>query len=166
MRSLRRREVDTVSLKQVSSASPVEPRSQQRAHSAQKGSWWAELFLVVIGALLLVLAGGDELGAIVVPSGGSGSVLRGTDGSERLATFGGEDVIWALAGDDELHSGEGNGELYGGEGRDVILGGAGDDFIEAKDGEVDFVGCGLGDDVASVDLLDRVSRDCETIYPG
>jgi hypothetical protein len=38
--------------------------------------------------------------------------------------------------------------------------------VEAKDGEADFVGCGSGNDVASVDLADRVARDCETIYPG
>jgi hypothetical protein len=38
--------------------------------------------------------------------------------------------------------------------------------VEAKDGEADFVGYGSGNDVASVDLADRVARDCETIYPG
>ena len=47
-----------------------------------------------------------------------------------------------------------------------ILGGTGDDFIEAKDGEADFVGCGPGNDVASVDPADRVEGDCETLYPG
>ena len=45
-----------------------------------------------------------------------------------------------------------------------MLGGAGDDFLESKDGERDYVDCGPGEDVASVDMQDRVSRTCETIY--
>ena len=40
------------------------------------------------------------------------------------------------------------------------------DFIEAKDDEQDYVECGSGNDVASVDLGDRVARNCETLYPG
>jgi Ca2+-binding RTX toxin-like protein len=66
-----------------------------------------------------------------------------------------EDEIWGLASDDEL---------YGGPGRDAMLGGARDDFLESKDGERDYVDCGPGEDVASVDMQDRVSRTCETIY--
>jgi len=49
---------------------------------------------------------------------------------------------------------------------DAELGGAGDDFIEAKDGHRDYVWCGPGDDVVSVDLGDRVARNCETLYPA
>ena len=48
----------------------------------------------------------------------------------------------------------------------MLLGGAGYYFIEAKDDEMDVVECGSGDDVASVDLVDRVARNCETLYPG
>lgn len=109
----------------------------------------------MIGALLLTLAAGNALADSV--RGGGTSALRGTDEGERLTGFGGDDDIWGLGGEDEL---------YGGEGRDLILGGTGHDFIEAKDGEADLVGCGPGNDVASVDLVDRVARDCETIYPG
>jgi hypothetical protein len=47
-----------------------------------------------------------------------------------------------------------------------MFGGEGDDFIEAKDGEADVVACGPGNDVASVDHLDRVEDDCETLYSG
>ena len=110
---------------------------------------------MVLGVALLTLAAGNALADSV--RGGDTGVLRGTDGDERLTGFGGDDGIWGLGGDDEL---------YGGEGDDLILGGTGDDFIEAKDGEEDFVGCGPGNDVASVDPADRVDRDCETIYPG
>ena len=139
-----------MSLKQNTTILPVAPVPQEEADPVEKRSGLAGLLLVMIGALLLALAAGNAL-ADSERSGG------GTDGGERLAGSGADDVIRGLGGDDEL---------YGGEGRDVILGGAGDDFIEAKDGEVDFVGCGSGDDVVSVDLNDRVARDCETIYPG
>ena len=121
----------------------------------EKRSGLARFLLVVIGVFLLTLAAGHALAESV--GGGGTSALRGNDGAERLNGSGREDGIWGLGGDDEL---------YGGEGRDLILGGAGDDFIEAKDGEADFVGCGSGNDVASVDLADHVARDCETIYPG
>lgn len=115
----------------------------------------ASLLLAVIGALLLSLVAGVVL-ADPVRSVDT-DALRGTEGGDRLTGFGGRDVVWGLGGDDEL---------YGGDGRDLILGGTGDDFVEAKDGEADFVSCGPDDDLASVDLLDRVDRDCETLYPG
>ncbi len=121
----------------------------------EKRSRLARFLLVVIGASLLTLAAGNALADSV--RGGGASAMRGNDEGERLTGFGRDDGVWGLGGNDEL---------YGGEGRDLLLGGAGDDFIEAKDGEADFVGCGSGNDVASVDLADRVARDCETIYPG
>ena len=104
---------------------------------------------------MLMLAAGNALADSV--RGGGPSAIRGSAGGDRLNGFGRDDGIWGLGGDDEL---------YGGEGRDLILGGAGDDFIEAKDGAADFVGCGSGNDVASVDLRDSVARDCESIFPG
>ena len=121
----------------------------------EKRSGLARFMLVMIGVSFLTLAAGNALADSV--SGGGASALRGNDGGERLNGFGKEDGIWGLGGDDDL---------YGGGGRDLILGGAGDDFIEAKDGKADFVGCGSGNDVASVDLADIVARDCESIYPG
>ena len=121
----------------------------------EKRSGPARFLLVMIGVSLLTLAAGNALADSV--RGGGTSALRGNDGGDQLNGSGREDGVWGLGGNDEL---------YGGEGRDLILGGAGEDFIEAKDGEADFVGCGSGDDVASVDLADRVARDCETIYPG
>ena len=142
----------TVSLKQ-SSAPPV---PGDGARTTEKGFGPAGVLLVVIGALLLALAAGDALAESA--RGGVGTdALRGTDEGEQLTGTGGDDGIRGLDGDDEL---------YGGEGRDVILGGAGDDFIETKDGAVDLVSCGSGDDVASVDLLDLLPGDCETVYAG
>ncbi len=69
-----------------------------------------------------------------------------------------------LAGKDGLSGGGGDDELYGGQGRDALLGGKADDFLESKDGERDYVDCGPGGDAVSVDMEDRVSRTCETIY--
>lgn len=146
-----------MSLKQRTVVPPVAPGDQEDARTAGKGSGLTGLLLVVVGTLLLTLAAGGALADSVRDGSGGNDVLRGTDRNERLAGFSGDDDILGLAGDDEL---------YGGEGRDVVLGGAGDDFIETKDGAVDFVACGSGDDVASVDLRDLVARDCETVYPG
>ena len=151
-RSPTRHEVHVVSLKQ---STATLPDSQEGARRVEERSGLARLLLVVLGVSLLTLAAGNALADSV--RGGGPSALRSTDGGERLTGFGGDDGIWGPGGDDEL---------YGGEGEDLILGGTGDDFIEAKDGEEDFVGCGLGNDVASVDPADRVARDCETIYPG
>ena len=54
----------------------------------------------------------------------------------------------------------------GGPGRDALLGGAGDDFIEARDSEQDDLECVSSNDVASVDLGDRVACSGEILYPG
>ena len=128
-----------------------------------KGLRQSGFLVVVVGLLLLSLAAGDALAGAEL--GGRGhDVLRGSDLDDRLAGFGGEDGIWGMEGDDGLSGGGGADELYGGPGRDTLLGGAGDDFLETKDGERDYVDCGPGEDAASVDMQDRVSRTCESIY--
>ena len=123
------------------------------------------LVFISLGALLLSLVAEDALADAVLGGGGS-DVLRGSERSEQLVGFGGEDAIWGLTGHERLSGGEGEDELYGGAGHDLLLGGLGADFIEAKDGERDYMGCGSGKDVVSVDLIDRVRRSCDTHYPG
>ncbi len=123
----------------------------------------AGVLVVVIGLLLLSLAAGSALSGAEL-GGRGGDAPHGSGRNDRLAGFAGEDRILGLAGDDVLSGGGGDDELYGGPGRDVLLGGAGDDFLETKDGGRDYVDCGPGGDVASVDLRDRVSRTCETVY--
>src|SRR5215204_5249825 len=54
----------------------------------------------------------------------------------------------------------------GGPGRDTLLAGAGEDFIKAKDGEEDYLECDSSNDVASVDLGDRVYCSCEIRSPS
>jgi Ca2+-binding RTX toxin-like protein len=136
----------------VRTALPPEYFGESR--SAGKGLRQSGLLVVVVGLLLLSLAAGDALAGAEL--GGRGNdALRGSELDDRRAGFGGEDG---------LSGGGGADELYGGLGRDTLLGGAGDDFLETKDGERDYVDCGPGEDAASVDMQDRVSRTCETIY--
>ena len=141
----------------------IPPEYRREARPAGKGLRQSGLLVVVVGLLLLSLAARGALAGAEL--GGRGDdALRGSALDDRLAGFGGEDGIWGFAGDDGLSGGGGADEIYGGPGRDALLGGAGDDFLETKDGERDYVDCGPGDDTVSVDMQDRVSRTCETVY--
>lgn len=153
-----------MSLKQDTGVPPV-GTTLSRPRLAEKGTRRTSFLVVVIGAILLGLAADDALAGAVL-GGGEGDALRGSGGGETLAGFGGEDETWGLAGDDALSGGGGDDELYGGAGHDALLGGAGDDFIEARDGERDYVWCGPGNDAVSADPADRVTRNCETLYAG
>jgi len=61
-----------------------------------------------------------------------------------------------------------------GSGSDVITGGDGDDVIDARDGAVDTVTCGAGEDVAKLDdddviadaTADNPNGSCETVLRG
>lgn len=153
-----------MSLKQET-VSPVfpEPRPDaEEARGAGKNSRWLGFALVVLGVVLISLAATDALAG----TGDGSDTLRGSESADRLDGFAGDDLINGSAGDDTLSGGDGADEVYGGPGSDLLFGGAGEDFIEAKDGGADYVDCGAGDDVASVDDGDRVSPACETVYPG
>lgn len=139
------------------------PRGEQRA--AEGGLRWAGALVAVIGALLLCLAAGDALAGVEL-GGGGGDTLRGSDRDDRLAGFNGGDTLHGAPGDDTIYGGAGRDEIYGGGGGDDVLAGAGDDFVEAKDGVIDRVGCGPGNDSISVDRKDLVSPDCESVYAG
>jgi Ca2+-binding RTX toxin-like protein len=152
-----------MSLKQDTSVTPAGP-ILRRPLLVEKETRRAGFLVVAIGAVLLGgLAVDVALASAVL---GGGDSLRGSGGGETLVGLGGGDETWGLAGDDALSGGGGDDELYGGPGHDALLGGAGDDFIEARDGERDYVWCGPGDDAVSVDPADRVARNCETLYAG
>ena len=139
-----------MSLTQERYAAPRDPVGAARAGGRKaNGSVprWAAALLVCAGLLLMVPAAA-EAWASSVSGSEEGEVLRGSGRDERVTGLGDED------------------ELYGGEGTDKLLSGAGDDFVEASDGEQDVVSCGPGVDVASVDFVDLVARDCEKVYPG
>ena len=64
-----------------------------------------------------------------------------------------------------LRGGQGEDELKGGPGQDTLEGGEDDDAIFARDGEHDTVDCGFGDDSATIDAIDTVTK-CEHVsYP-
>lgn len=119
------------------------PQSGSETVPGRKDSRRLGLLFVVIGVLLIALAAGDALAG-----GGESDTLRGTGAGERL------------------HGEAGSDELYGGDGEDYMVGGSGDDFIEAKNNGADNLDCGPGDDVANVDGGDRISPDCEKVFPG
>ena len=132
---------------------------------AEGGLRWSGVLVAVIGALLLLLAAGDALAGVELGRGGD-DTLRGSARNDRLAGINGEDTLHGATGDDTLYGGAGRDEIYGGGGKDDVLAGAGHDFVEAKDGAVDRVSCGPGNDSISVDRKDMVSSDCESVYAG
>lgn len=154
-----------MSLKQDARVAPAGTTLRGRPRLAGEGAQRAGLLVVVVGAVLLGFAADDALAGAVL-GGGAADSLQGSGGGETLVGFGGEDETRGLGGDDALSGGGGDDELYGGSGHDALLGGAGDDFVEARDGERDYVWCGPGDDTVSMDPVDRVTRSCETLYAG
>jgi Ca2+-binding RTX toxin-like protein len=151
-----------VSLKKPVRSATISPRHRTESLHVEKDLRPFGVLVVVVGLLLFSLAAGDAIADAEL--GGRGDdALRGSNLNDQLAGFGGEDRVLGLACKDGP-SGGGDDELYGGRGSDAFLGGAGDDFFETKDGERDYLDCGPGDDVASVDMEDYGSRTCETIY--
>lgn len=142
------------------------PYDEGSAADSRSGSRRVGGLFAVLGALFILLAAGDALAGTTLGSS-KDDVTRGSDhqkAGKRFAGMDGADLIYGGAGADSLSGGAGEDEIYGLEGRDFLLGGAGDDFIEAADGERDYIGCGPGNDVVSVDKKDLVAHDCETVY--
>ena len=118
-------------------------------------------------------AGNDTLRA-VASADRLGDTLLGGAGNDLLLGSGWSDILDGGAGNDILRGGAGPDLLVGGPGRDVIYGGGGRDLIYARDGRRDVVSCGTNKtrigaeaDIAYVDRIDVVSRDCEYVFrPG
>jgi hypothetical protein len=86
--------------------------------------------------------------------------LEGKLGNDQLYGLGGNDTLEGSIGSDVLVGGSGNDVLLGGKGRDRLFGGPGRDWIQAFDGQRDFVVCGPGRDTADVDPID-ITIGCE-----
>jgi hypothetical protein len=96
--------------------------------------------------------------------------LRGGRGNDRIWGGSRKDVLFGNTGRDRLKAGRGADQLFGGAGRDRLTGGRGRDVIEAgtgsdriyaRDGRVDRIDCGFGDDtVVTRDRKDRFTS-CE-----
>jgi Ca2+-binding RTX toxin-like protein len=105
-------------------------------------------------------------------------VLSGKGGNDKLIAGDYTDNLDGGPGNDMLNGGYGNDTITGGPGQDTIQGDAnsttcgywsytckipfGNDVINARDGEVDNVDCGVGTDQAIVDTIDVVAN-CETV---
>jgi Ca2+-binding RTX toxin-like protein len=87
----------------------------------------------------------------------------GGPGNDRLSAADGNDFLSGGSGADLIFGGDGRDRLKGGSGRDVLRGGNGRDRIEARDGQVDDVGCGRGLDFVIADTHDKVHADCEVV---
>ena len=136
------------------------------------------MVLTAVSLLALLMA---TVGAMAGATSRCGDTIEGTGGDNRLTGDragpcfdtilgkGGDDVIKGLSLRDELHGGNGADTLYGnsgadnifgGSGEDRVYGGYGDDEIDVQDpdpnypagvGPRDFVDCGPGFDIVTLD---------------
>jgi Ca2+-binding RTX toxin-like protein len=87
-------------------------------------------------------------------TGGPGNDLIFANlGQDTTSGGDGNDRLWALARGD-VHPGP-NGETD--QAGDALDGGAGNDSFRVRDGEVDRVTCGDGNDVAFLDIVDQIT---------
>jgi Ca2+-binding RTX toxin-like protein len=75
-----------------------------------------------------------------------------------------------LTGNDQhnvLIGAQGNDSIDGGTNNDTLIGASGDDSIQSKDGVLDVVDCGIGNDTLDADPVDQLT-DCElpVVTPG
>lgn len=87
-------------------------------------------------------------------TGGAGNDLIFANlGQDTTSGGDGDDRLWALARGDVQPGPNGETDQNG----DSLDGGAGNDSFRVRDGEVDRVSCGDGDDVAFLDLVDQIT---------
>jgi Ca2+-binding RTX toxin-like protein len=145
---------------------------------------------MVTMAAALIVAGGVALAETVTfdstpPCHGTpeGDQITGTDASETIYAYGGndgvfsgegDDTVYGSSGGDDLIGSGGSNNLYGGRGEDDIdasaddpagstdhsYGGGGNDRITAADANVDMINCGKGTDEVIYDPADTI-KACE-----
>jgi Ca2+-binding RTX toxin-like protein len=130
-----------------------------------------------VGGTFAGTDGPDELELAQV---GDASVLSGRGGDDRLRAGDGPDRVDGGPGNDALDAGFGDDVIVGGPGRDTIsadLAGGdcgpqwcrypyGNDTVDVRDGEIDSVTCGAGQDTVAADAADVVAPDCESVTRG
>ncbi len=126
------------------------------------------------------LTGSDADEYLEVVQVTSPSTIRGAGGNDTLRGSDGAETLDGGPGNDDVDGGMGDDTITGGPGRDSIAGDRrggdcgpvwcklpfGNDTIDARDGEVDSVGCGFGEDTVYADANDVVSGDCEHVTRG
>ncbi|MDO8187431.1 calcium-binding protein [Conexibacter sp. JD483] len=122
-------------------------------------------------------AGGDGAYVKLLNTSADPSSLIGGPGPDTLISYDAADTIDGKGGDDVIEGGYGDDVITGGPGRDQINAdagpqscnflvcriGAGNDTVNVRDGEVDSVVCGPGNDTVVADANDTVAADCETV---
>lgn len=123
-----------------------------------------------------ITAAGDPVDLSVFRTQAAPSRLVGSPGADVLTGFDFDDVIQAGAGDDQVIGSYGNDTIDPGPGRDTVNADTatacnffecrppyGNDTVDARDGEVDQIACGVGQDRVLADAADVVAPDCETV---
>ena len=135
---------------------------------------WALLFLATLGLGVMLLGGGGVALADTIDGTSGPDDLVGTDQGDTIHGSGGLDYVSGLAASDLLYGGAGNDTVLGREGNDHIYGNPGSDRLFGNLGKdtiysfgdrgEDVVNCGAGNDTAFVDEIDRVNKNCETVF--
>lgn len=127
--------------------------------------------------------GDDGANEVTAPETGANGSYDGRGGDDVITAGDAHgDVLTGGSGNDTLTAGYGNDTITGGPGKDIVNadragrcnelhcdlpGGAlGDDTIDVRDGEVDTVACGIGNDKVVADAADSVAADCEQVDRG
>jgi Ca2+-binding RTX toxin-like protein len=113
------------------------------------------------------------MGADVINGEGGHDLISGGKDDDTLSGGARGDVIFANRGRDHEDGGDGPDRLWalsrfdvefiGDPNGDELSGGNGNDRFRVRDGEVDLVHCGEGDDHVKADQFDQVDNDCEHV---
>ncbi len=122
----------------------------------------------VIAVLGVLAAAGRVPGATSDPpsldtsAAYDGNEVLGTRGTDTLQGTELSDLVFGFGGNDRLEAGDGHDLVDAGNGEDTVSAGDGDDRVRAFDGTRDTISCGPGDDVVFADHED-VTDACEEI---
>jgi hypothetical protein len=94
---------------------------------------------------------------------GDDRVFGGAGDDPKVTGGAGDDLVKGGAGDDFVKGDGGNDSIIPGGGADFVHAGGGADTINATDGDKDKIICGTGKDVANIDPIDDVDKDCNTV---
>jgi Ca2+-binding RTX toxin-like protein len=100
---------------------------------------------------------GDD-GDDVITGGAENDIIQGGRGADTIDGQLGNDTIDGGPGDDVIHGSAGDDTITGGAGSDKLFGDAGGDTLRSRDGEVDTVDCGIGNDTVDRDSNDSTKQ--------
>jgi Ca2+-binding RTX toxin-like protein len=137
-----------------------------RGPQSLSGRAWSTLRALLLLAAICAFGLAGAVSAATIVGTSKADVLKGSKKGDVLHGLVGDDRLYGYRGSDRLIGGRGDDVIVGGAARDHLDGGPGDDRIFARDGMIDRVVCGPGDDTVVADRQDRVRFDCEEGRPG